>query len=147
MADAGQHARSSKPVQRAPAIGTFVVLLAVLWALNLVDTFQTMFLKESGFLAIEANLVMGIFLNKGTATLFIVKVLALILITSMLVRGWFTRREIVLAGTRYGTDQIRRAIILLLTAGAIYYIIIVALPFILLILTGVLVPPVEQGLP
>ena len=122
--------------KRVPSTATFILLLLTLWALNLTDVFQTLFLKESGFLAAEANMFVDFFLKGGRAPFFLSKVLALILITSILARGWFDKRGIRLNNYHYDRDKVRASIHFLLVAGVIYYILIVAFPFIVLALSG-----------
>jgi hypothetical protein len=129
------------PSGRVPTTGTFIVLLVTLWALNLADTFQTLYLKESGFLAKEANYFIDYFLSEGRAEFLGAKILALILVSSILGRGWFDRRGCTLGGHCWELPLVRRAIILLLSAGVIYYIIIVAFPFFALTISGLFNPP------
>ena len=125
---------------REPTFAVFLVLLVTLWALNLADVFQTLYLKGSGFLATEANSVIDLFLNKGAVPFFLAKVLAMVLVTSMLLRGWFDKTGFKFLGVYYPPDQVRRFIIFLLMAGVIYYVIIVFLPFAALSLTGLFEP-------
>jgi hypothetical protein len=119
-----------------PSTPVFLIQLVTLWGLNLADTFQTMYLSASGMLSQEANLFINFFLLKGPAILLIVKVLALILISSMLIRGWYDFRGIKVLSAQYSRDQVRAAIQFMLTVGIIYYVIIVAFPFIALFVSG-----------
>jgi hypothetical protein len=125
-----------KPPLRVPTTGAFIILLIVIWALNLADTFQTLYLKQSGFLAEEANWFIDFFLKEGRAQFFLAKVLALILITSILVRGWIDKKGIRIFSIQYSQNQARAAIYFLLAAGAIYYIFIVGFPFVALLISG-----------
>lgn len=137
---------SPKEARRYPTTGTFVVLLITLWALNIADTFQTLFLKTSGFLAQEANYFIDFFLTEGHLQFFSAKILALILVTSVLARGWRDRRGLNIGSSHYNQGQVQRTIALLLMAGVIYYIIIVALPFVALTLSGLFAPPEQAAL-
>jgi len=130
------------PTGRIPSTGTFIVLLIVLWVLNFADIFQTLYLKESGFLAKEANLFINFFLEKGHVEFLLAKILALVLITSILIRGWADRKGCVIGGYCWKPHILKRAIILLLNAGVIYYILIVAFPFFAMTLSGLFEPTV-----
>lgn len=123
-----------------PPTGTFIALLITLWALNFADIFQTLYLKESGFLAQEANNFIAFFLNSGVVQFFGAKVLALILVTSVLSRGWFDRRGMKFGGKHYSPLNVRQSISVLLVGGVIYYTLIVLLPFILLSISGLFAP-------
>jgi hypothetical protein len=142
------NAACEKPIPSAhvPTTGAFVILLLTLWSLNLADLFQTVFLKESGFLAQEANFFVDFFLREGRAAFFLSKVLALVLISSILIRGWFDKRGVLLGNYRYDRDKVRSSIHFLLVAGVIYYIVIVAFPFIALALSGLFTPVGEAAL-
>ncbi|HEX9744016.1 MAG TPA: DUF5658 family protein [bacterium] len=129
------------PVEgHVPPFKNFVVLLASLWALNLADTFQTLFLKDSGFLHKEANFFIDFFLTKGSVQFISAKVLAMVVVSIILVRGWRDKDGFSFLGTRYNSVQVKKSIYFLLTAGVIYYILIVIFPFIVLSLTGLLEP-------
>jgi uncharacterized membrane protein len=95
-----------------------------------------MYLSSSGMLSQEANWFINFFLLKGPAVLLLVKVLALILISSMLIRGWNDCRGIKVLDAQYNRDQVRAAIQFMLTIGIIYYVIIVAFPFVALLVSG-----------
>jgi len=123
----------------AAPTGTFFILLITLWALNVADIFQTLYLKYSGLLAEEANYFIDFFLKKGGAPFFWAKVLALLLVTSILCRGWFDRKGIVFGSTHYSREQGRRSILMLLIAGVIYYTLIVIFPFIALVMSGLFI--------
>jgi hypothetical protein len=127
-----------KPQQSptVPSTGIFWMLLITLWALNFADTMQTLYLNETGFLAQEANLFMDFFLKEGRLSLFGAKILALLLVSLILGRGWFDLNGITMQGRRYTQDQVRRAISFLLSAGVIYYILIVVFPFIAMFISG-----------
>ncbi len=125
----------SKSLQK-PLTGTFIILLITLWALNLADTFQTLYLKESGQLASEANWFINFFLEKGRLPFFGAKVIALIFITVILFRGWMDKRGIKFYGGTYTLEQVRRAILFLLSAGVFYYIVIVSFPFLIMLIGG-----------
>jgi hypothetical protein len=130
----------------APTLGSFVLLLVTLWSLNLADIFQTMYLKQSGFLASEANYVADFFLKGGGAPFFWAKVLALVLITSILVRGWFDKKGIKVGSARYTTVQVRQSIQFMLVAGIIYYTLIVVFPFVAMTMAGMFVAPEQPPL-
>jgi hypothetical protein len=119
-----------------PSTAVFIILLITLWGLNLADTFQTIYLATSGMLQQEANYFINFFLLKGPATLFLVKILALILITSMLIRAWVDKRGLKIFGIQYTLNQVRATVQFMLTAGAIYYILIVFFPFFALWISG-----------
>ncbi len=123
-------------VRRIPTTGSFWVLIITLWALNLADTYQTLYLKSTGFLAQEANYFIDFFLREGVWQFVFAKVLALILVTSIIARGWFDRKGISFFRVEYSRDQARAAIHFLLTAGVIYYIFIVGFPFAAMLLSG-----------
>ena len=125
-----------KPPLRVPTTGAFITLLITIWALNLADIYQTLYLKESGFLAEEANWFIDFFLKEGRAPFFLAKLLALILITSILIRGWIDQRGIKLFNIQYDQAQARAAIYFLLGAGAVYYIFIVGFPFVAMLISG-----------
>jgi hypothetical protein len=135
----------TKP-HRGPTTGSFVILLVTLWALNLADIFQTLYLQASGMLAQEANYVMGFFLHGGPLRFLLAKVFALILITSILSRGWSDRRGIKMGGAHYSLSQVRASIYLLLAAGVVYFTLIVVLPFIVLVLSGLFTVPEQPSL-
>ena len=120
-----------------PPTGTFILLLVVLWALNLADIFQTLYLKETGLLEQEANFFIDFFLKEGRAPFIGAKVLALILITLMLVRGWNSTTGITMRGGNYNPTQVRQAIYFLLSAGVFYYTLIVVFPFLAMLIAGV----------
>jgi hypothetical protein len=130
----------------APSTGTFVILLITLWALNFADIFQTLYLKQSGMLALEANYFVDFFLRKGGAPFFWAKVLALVLVTSMLIRGWIDRKGISVGNLQFTPESGRRAIQLLLIAGVLYYTLIVVFPFIALAMSG-LFASTDQPMP
>lgn len=119
-----------------PTTGMFIILLITLWALNLADTFQTIFLKESGHLAQEANYFIDFFLSKSTLAFIAAKILALILISSVLIRGWIDKKGIKLGAAHYPREAVRNSIYFMLVAGVIYYTIIVIFPFTALLLSG-----------
>jgi len=121
---------------KVPGTGTFWILLLTLWALNLADIFQTLYLKESGFLAQEANLFIDFFLREGAWQFFGAKVLALVLVTLILSRGWFDATGIKFQGTQYSQLQVRKAISFLLSVGVLYYVVIVVFPFIAMLISG-----------
>lgn len=123
-------------VTRKPSTAVFIILLLTLWGLNLADTFQTLYLVANSMLQQEANYFINYFLEKGPATLFIVKVLAMILISSMLIRGWADSRGVKVLGIHYTREQVRMAIQVMLTAGNIYYCLIVFFPFFALWISG-----------
>jgi len=119
-----------------PGVGAFALLLITLWALNLADIFQTLYLKESGLLAQEANFFIDFFLKEGRLPFIGAKILALILITLILVRGWNSKDGIKMRGANYDMIQVRRAIYFLLSAGVFYYTVIVVFPFVAMLLAG-----------
>ena len=145
MVETAEHPELKLPPGRNPATSTFIILLVVLWALNLADIFQTLYFKEAELLAMEANYFIDFFLKEGRGPFIWAKLLALILITSFLCRGWFDKRGCVVLGHSYEPPLLKRAIMLLLTAGTIYYIIIVGFPFFAMLISGFLTPPIEQA--
>ena len=122
------------------------ILLITLWALNLADLFQTVYLKETGFLAKEANYFVDFFLKSGHLQFFLAKILALVLITSILLRGWFDRRGIKLGANRYTREQVRSSLQFLLIAGIIYYVLIVGFPFFAMAISGLFTAPEQASL-
>jgi hypothetical protein len=120
----------------APSTTTFVILLITLWALNFADIFQTLYLKQSGMLASEANYFVDFFLKEGGAPFFWAKCLALVLVTSILIRGWVDRKGISVGSMRFTPESGKKAIQFLLLAGVFYYSIIVIFPFIALVMSG-----------
>lgn len=125
-----------KPPFRVPGTGAFIILLITLWALNLADIYQTLYLKQSGLLAEEANWFIDFFLKEGRTPFFLAKILALILITSIVIRGWIDQKGIRLLNIQYTQGQARAAIYFLLSAGVIYYIFIVGFPFAAMLVSG-----------
>ena len=122
--------------RKPPSAGSFWLLIVTLWALNLADIYQTIGLKEAGFLGLEANYFVDFFLRQGNAPFFFAKLLALILITSILVRGWFDSDGIRFLKAKYTQEQVQGAISFLLIAGVCYYVVIVGFPFIALLASG-----------
>ena len=145
MADSAEHPELKLPPGRIPATSTFIILLVLLWALNLADIFQTLYLKETEILAMEANYFIDFFLREGRGPFIGAKLLALVLITSFLFRGWFDKRGCTVLGYCYELPLLRRAIVLLLISGTIYYIIIVAFPFFAMLISGYLTPSTEYA--
>jgi hypothetical protein len=125
-----------KSSSNEPATVAFFMLIITLWALNLADLFQTLYLKQSGLLAQEANLFVNFFLEKSHLFFFMGKVLALILITSIISRGWFDKKGIKIGNLHYPRSQVRCSIYFLLSTGVIYYTIIVAFPFFAMLIAG-----------
>ncbi len=125
---------NSKP--RVPSTAAFVILLITLWGLNLADAFQTIYLATSEMLAQEANFFIEFFLNKGPVFVLIIKILAMIFITTMLIRGWNDKQGIKVFRIQYSRDDVRNSILLMLTAGIIFYIVVVIFPFIALVASG-----------
>ena len=121
---------------RGPSTGSFVILLVTLWALNLADMFQTLYLKSSGLLAEEANAFINFFLREGHVYFIGAKVLAMFLISLILVRGWNSKTGLIIFRDRYDLMSARKAINFLLSAGVIYYILIVIFPFIAMYVSG-----------
>lgn len=129
------------PKRQGPTTGAFFILLITLWALNLADIFQTLFLKHSGLLAVEANYFINFFLAKGVAPFFWAKMLAMILVTLMLFRGWFDKDGITFGSAHYEPTQVRGAIYFLLVSVVIYYTLIVGFPFFAMLLSGMFTSP------
>jgi len=129
-------AAGSRTAHPAPSTGAFLILLVTLWALNLADIFQTLYLKEVGLLASEANIFIDFFLKGGRGYFFLAKLLALVLISLILVRGWLDRGGIKMYGTTFSQADVRKAIHFLLSAGVVYYTVIVIFPFIAMLLSG-----------
>ncbi len=120
----------------APSTGKFWLLLVVLWALNLADIFQTLYLKESGFLAEEANQYVDFFLKEGRPEFIGFKILALMLISLILARGWYDKRGMRIFSSYYPRDKARSSIQFLLSVGVFYYVVIVVFPFIAMFIAG-----------
>jgi hypothetical protein len=119
-----------------PTFGTFILLLLTLWALNIADIFQTLYLKQSGILQQEANFFIDYFLREGVTPFFWAKALALAFVTSVLMRGWFDKKGLKFQNALYTPDQVRRSIHNLLLILNIYYILIVVFPFVALAIAG-----------
>ena len=131
-----QAGKPLKLISKKPSTGVFLIQLVTLWCLNLADTFQTSYLAANSMLEHEVNYMIRYVLLKGTLSLFLVKVLALILISSMLIRGWMDIRGVQILDARYSRDQVRAAIQVMLTFGIIYYVVIVVFPFLALLVSG-----------
>lgn len=125
---------NSKP--RVPSTATFVILLITLWGLNLADAFQTIYFETNGMLAQEVNYFIDFFLKKGTGIFLGIKILAMILITIMLIRGWNDKTGIKVFRTQYSRDNVRSSMLLMLTVGNIFYVIVVSFPFVALFASG-----------
>ncbi len=123
-------------VQKKNTVGNFVLLLFLLWVLNLADIFQTLYLKESGFLEQEANFFIDVFLREGRGPFIGAKVMALILITLILVRGWIRPMGMMFLGKEQTQEQVKISIIFLLSAGVVFYTIIVFFPFLAMLISG-----------
>lgn len=121
---------------RAPSTAVFVILLITLWGLNLADAFQTIYFATNGMLAQEVNYFIDFFLKKGTGIFLDIKVLAMILISIMLIRGWNDKTGIKVLRTQYSRDDVRSSMLLMLTVGNIFYIIVVSFPFVALFSSG-----------
>jgi len=126
--------------RQIPSTGSFIILIIVLWALNLADIFQTLYLKNSELLEQEANWFINYFLQSGPRAFIGAKVLALVLITLILVRGWFDKKGLQLYGKFYEQVQVRCTLHFLLLAGVLYYTIIVIFPFVGMFLAGYFTP-------
>jgi len=135
MQDSSAHVNPEK-AGRGPSTGSFVILLITLWALNLADIFQTLYLKDSGLLAEEANAFINFFLREGHIYFIGAKILAMVLISLMLIRGWNSKTGFIIFRERYDLMSARKAINFLLSAGVIYYVLIVIFPFIAMYLSG-----------
>jgi hypothetical protein len=125
---------NSKP--RVPSTAAFVILLITLWALNLADAFQTIYFATNDMLAQEANFFIDFFLKKGPGFVLIIKILAMIFITIMLIRGWNDKKGIKVFRIQYSRDDVRNSILVMLTAGIIFYIVVVIFPFVALFASG-----------
>jgi hypothetical protein len=124
------------PAVRAPSTAAFIILLVTLWALNLADIFQTLYLKESGFLQQEANYFIDYFLKEGRLPFFGAKFFALLLISLILFRGWFDKSGLTFLGRHYDRDKARGSIQFLLSIGVLYYTAIVFFPFLAMFISG-----------
>lgn len=117
-----------------PAIGGFYLYLILLWLLNIADVIQTVLLSEGGHLGKEANFFMDFFLSKDWRFFILGKMLPLLLVTAMVVRGYTDKKGASFGGHHYTPEEMRNAIVFLLGAGVVYYLIIVLFPFITLML-------------
>jgi hypothetical protein len=115
---------------------TFFILVVTLWCLNIADLSQTLYLKHAGLLGEEVNKFIQLFLDESSRAFIAAKLLALILITSILLRGWFDQSGVKTYGVKYSMEQVRRTINLMLTTGVIYYVLIVGFPFIGMLMSG-----------
>jgi len=118
-----------------PSLENFFIYLGLLWILNAADVWQTMALKYSGSLASEANQLVDYVLIKGPIYFISFKVLAIILVSSVLIRGYFHNQGIKLGETQFSPDQVRAAIIFLLICSIVYYLVVVFFPLIVILLT------------
>ena len=117
-----------------PLLGGFYLYLILLWLLNIADIIQTILLSKSGNLKQEANPFMDFFLAADSRMFIYAKFAALLLITAMVIRGYMDKKGTTIGSIYYSPDDMKRAIVFLLGAGVIYYLIIVLIPFITLIL-------------
>ena len=120
-------------VSLAKPVGGFFLFLVLLWLLNIADVIQTVLLSEGGHLKKEANFFMDFFLSRDWRFFILGKMLPLILVTAMVVRGYFDKKGTNVGGHHYTPMEMRRAITFLLAAGVVYYLIIVLIPFLTLL--------------
>ena len=118
-----------------PSPQNFFIYLGLLWILNAADIWQTLALKYSGNLASEANQLVNHVLAKGPLYFISFKVLAIILVSSVLTRGYFHNKGIKVGETQFSPDQVRTTILFLLICAIVYYLIVVFLPLIIILLT------------
>ena len=118
-----------------PSPRNFFIYLGLLWILNAADIWQTMALKYSGNLASEANQLVNHVLAKGPLYFISFKVLAIILVSSILIRGYFHNQGIKVGETQFSPDQVRTAILFLLICAIIYYLIVVFFPLMIILIT------------
>ncbi len=112
-----------------PVIGGFYLYLSLLWLLNIADVVQTLMLSHGGNLKHEVNLFMNVFLEKDWRLFIIAKVVPMMLVTVMVTRGYFDKRGTTVAGHEYSHEDVKKAIVFLLAAGVVYYLIVVLFPF------------------
>jgi hypothetical protein len=117
-----------------PAVAGFYLYLVLLWLLNIADVIQTVLLSEGGHLRREANFFMDFFLTKDWRLFILGKLLPLLLVTAMVIRGYTDKKGASIGGHRYTPEEMRTIIISLIGAGVVYYLIIVLFPFITLII-------------
>jgi len=119
----------------SPGWRKFFIYLGLLWILNIIDSWQTLSLKISGQLASEANQYINYLLNKGPVYFISFKMLAIILVTMILVRGYFDSKGIKLGDTFFTTNQVRTAIQFMLILANIYYLFVVYIPLTMVLLS------------
>jgi hypothetical protein len=117
-----------------PLFGSFFVYLTLIWLLNIADILQTLMLKRGGHLKREANIFINYFLVEDEVLFIVAKCAALLLITCMLLRGYYDKKGTTVGGVYYSPGDMRKAITFLLGAGVTYYLVIVLMPFIVLII-------------
>lgn len=117
-----------------PIVGGFYLYLSLLWLLNIADVIQTLMLSHGGNLKHEVNLFMNVFLEKDWRLFIIAKAVPMMLVTVMVTRGYFDKKGAVVAGHEYSHEDVRKAIVFLLAAGVVYYLIIVLFPFITILI-------------
>ncbi|MCD6216431.1 hypothetical protein J7L05_01070 [bacterium] len=118
-----------------PVIGGFYLYLTLLWLLNIADVIQTLMLSHGGNLKHEVNLYMNVFLEKDWRFFIIAKVVPMLLVTVMVTRGYFDKRGTTVAGHEYSHEDVKKAIVFLLAAGVVYYLIVVLFPFITILIS------------
>ena len=118
-------------------VGGFYFYLSLLWLLNIADIIQTVTLSQGGNLKQEANQFMDFFLTHDWRIFILAKMLPLILVTAMVIRGYYDKKGTKIGGRQYTPDEMRKAIVFILAAGVVYYLIIVLMPFATILLGAV----------
>jgi hypothetical protein len=141
----------AKAMQRAhiffatPSWRKFFIYLGLLWILNAADIWQTTALKHSGQLATEANQLIEHILMKGPVYFIGFKILAVILVTLVLIRGYFDINGFSIGDTHFSAEQVRTAIQFLLILAILYYLFVVYLPLMIVVATFNPVQEVAYG--
>lgn len=115
-------------------VGGFYLYLALLWLLNIADIIQTVTLSQGGNLKREANVFMEFFLNHDWRIFIVAKILPLMLVTVMVIRGYYDKKGTKINGRNYTPEEMRKAIVFLLAMGVVYYLIVVFIPFVTILL-------------
>lgn len=118
-----------------PNLRKFFIYLGLLWILNAADAWQTMALKYGGHLAAEANLLMDHVLAKGPLYFISFKLLAVLLISLVLIRGYLHNNGLKVGNATFDPEQVKTAIMFLLVCAIVYYLAVVFLPLIIIVTT------------
>ena len=114
--------------------GRFFLYLVLLWLLNIADIIQTVTLSQGGNLKAEVNVFMDFFLSHDWRIFILAKMLPLLLVTAMVIRGYYDKKGTTVLGRQYTAEEMRNAIVFLLGVGVVYYLIVVLIPFATIIL-------------